>query len=618
MRKGRLALFDNRLSAIAMAGCLALLSLRADAGDLGFHVSGNLVGVVVDPEGTPAIGASVQLFNKFERLLGQTRVDLAGSFAFPDLPADVYTVRISAASYLPISRDHIEVKPGTDSLLQVHLATLLSTVRISYHNPGAGMSNDWKWVLRSSPATRPIVRYLPQEKPSSSGNKSSNAVDRASRVFTNTRAVLSISGGDASVLDADSTGADLGTAFAVSTNVIGNNRVQLGGTYAPDPIGSVSPSMSLTALYTRSHDSAWGPLAPEVSFTVSQFSILPGQNAGAAATSAPQVRTMSIGIYQAMDVGGAIHVEYGMVGQSVDYLQHGARVSPFARVTVPVGRIGEVIGSFSDGDRPEELLRHQPRHDPLDDVEGEASTVPTATSLASVPEVSYRDGRLELQRTHSLELGYQIEQHSRTYALSAFTESVTNGRVHVAGDMSGLNPGDLLSDGVSDTSVYNIGAYQRTGALLSVDQHLGDAADFSVAYGRMGGLTPNGSLQWNADSPGSLLLDAKQHAIASANLAARVPKAGTRLFASYGWADRGAILPAHVFTTQNSYVSPGLNLVFKQPLPQLFGMPGRLLFTADLRNLLAQGYVPVTNPSGQTMMLVQAPRTVRGGLNFIF
>jgi hypothetical protein len=38
----------------------------------------------------------------------------------------------------------------------------------------------------------------------------------------------------------------------------------------------------------------------------------------------------------------------------------------------------------------------------------------------------------------------------------------------------------------------------------------------------------------------------------------------------------------------------------------------------DLRNLLAQGYVPVMGKDGQMLYLVQSSRSVRGGLAFSF
>jgi hypothetical protein len=47
-------------------------------------------------------------------------------------------------------------------------------------------------------------------------------------------------------------------------------------------------------------------------------------------------------------------------------------------------------------------------------------------------------------------------------------------------------------------------------------------------------------------------------------------------------------------------------------------LPWRMEATADLRNLLAQGYLPLTTSSGQQLVLVQMPQSFRGGLNFIF
>jgi hypothetical protein len=38
----------------------------------------------------------------------------------------------------------------------------------------------------------------------------------------------------------------------------------------------------------------------------------------------------------------------------------------------------------------------------------------------------------------------------------------------------------------------------------------------------------------------------------------------------------------------------------------------------ELRNLLAQGYVPVMGGDGRTVYLVQSARSVRGGIAFSF
>jgi hypothetical protein len=185
--------------------------------------------------------------------------------------------------------------------------------------------------------------------------------------------------------------------------------------------------------------------------------------------------------------------------------------------------------------------------------------------------------------------------------------------------MSVLDSGDLLSDGSSMTSAYNIGHYNRNGYLASVNQRVTELLDVAIAYGRMGGFTADAN--GLAESGGAIqekFLDLKNHNFATANVQARVPVSGTHIAANYGWSDAGSIIPRHIFTTQNIYTQPGLNVIIRQPLPSLFGMPGHLELTADVRNLLAQGYLPLDPGNGRRLTIVQSPRAIRGGLNFIF
>jgi hypothetical protein len=82
--------------------------------------------------------------------------------------------------------------------------------------------------------------------------------------------------------------------------------------------------------------------------------------------------------------------------------------------------------------------------------------------------------------------------------------------------------------------------------------------------------------------------------------------------------DQRAISPGPIYTTQPIRPEPGLNIYVRQPIPTFFSLPWRMEATADLRNLLAQGYIPLSLAGGQQLLLVQTPRSVRGGVNFIF
>src|ERR1700761_3617999 len=184
------------MKAIAVSGFLVLAACMAQAADLSLPVTGNLLGSVTDASNIPQMGATVLLFNKYERLLGKTITAPDGRFAFAALPADVYSVRVLLASFLPASRDRIPIKPGLDSVLEIHLATLFSSIELSYTLPTGSMSNDWKWVLRSSPATRPITRLLEEEE-----QETSSSATLHPRIFSGTHTMLSINGGDGGLID---------------------------------------------------------------------------------------------------------------------------------------------------------------------------------------------------------------------------------------------------------------------------------------------------------------------------------------------------------------------------------------------------------------------------------
>ncbi len=123
--------------------------------------SGGIVGLVSNASGIPQMGATVQLFDGLERVVSRVLTDESGSFLFKALPPGAYSLRVSLASFLPALKRNILVQPGVRSLLSVNLAGALSTIELVYASPGAGsiMSDDWKFVLRASTATRPVLRF---------------------------------------------------------------------------------------------------------------------------------------------------------------------------------------------------------------------------------------------------------------------------------------------------------------------------------------------------------------------------------------------------------------------------------------------------------------------------
>ena len=72
------------------------------------------------------------------------------------------------------------------------------------------------------------------------------------------------------------------------------------------------------------------------------------------------------------------------------------------------------------------------------------------------------------------------------------------------------------------------------------------------------------------------------------------------------------------FNISGQRALPGWNVTVRQPLPQPTYVPGKFEATAEFRNLLADGYVPVRTADGRRLYLIQSARSFRGGVNFVF
>jgi hypothetical protein len=542
------------------------------------------------------MGASILLYDRYDRLVRKTLTSGDGRFGFLDLTPSLYSIKITIPSLVPASREKIAVQAGLSSVLQIKLATIFSSVELQYTRPTAAMSEDWKWVLRASTATRLVTRYLPKSTGTSA------TAENPEKIFTDTKGLVSLSAGDSGSLLSDVSLSDFGTSFALATTIYGKNKLTLSGAFGQS-IRSGMPTMGVRATYARTNSEGTSDM-PEITFTAQQISLpsrlinYPGLEGNVG------VRSTSLSYYDTMNVLGFVHLEYGTSLDSVSYGNHVNRASPFARATTSLGKLGSLAMTVSSGGNPTELYIHQFGDDV--DLAG------TVNAFSSVPPFVLRSGQLQLQRTRNSEIGYSKVQGSRTYALSAFYEKVSDGRLNVAGDFSGLDAGNLISDISTTTSIYDIGAYNRNGVIASINQKLGDGLELTGGAGAMGGFTRSGITGENG-----LQIERREHLIATIGVRAALPGLHTRITSNYEYVGDGALVPQHIFSTQRLYAPPGLNVIVRQPLPSIFGV-GKLELSADLRNLLAQGYLPMGSSDVHRSLLLQSPRAVRGGLNIIF
>src|ERR1035441_6009181 len=126
------------------------------------QLSGVISGVVSDSMGIPQMGAMVLLLNRQDRVFEKVQTDDLGQFRFLGLFPDLYSVKVTLATFVPALKKNILVQPGMRSVLNVNLNTLFSTIQLAYPSAESGslMSDEWKWVLRTASSTRPVLRFV--------------------------------------------------------------------------------------------------------------------------------------------------------------------------------------------------------------------------------------------------------------------------------------------------------------------------------------------------------------------------------------------------------------------------------------------------------------------------
>src|SRR5579885_1742766 len=150
---------------LGLVAGFAILTPVARAGSIPVP-AGEILGQVRNSGNIVQMGATVLLYDRYDQLIRRNLTSEEGKFVFDQLNPDTYSLRVSLASFVPAIRRNIAVASGSENLLQINLSSVFSTVDLVSSGPSRGtlMSDDWKWVLRSSQATRPVLRLLRSEE----------------------------------------------------------------------------------------------------------------------------------------------------------------------------------------------------------------------------------------------------------------------------------------------------------------------------------------------------------------------------------------------------------------------------------------------------------------------
>jgi len=534
---------------------------------------GTISGYVRNTAGVPQMGALVEVLGSATYTL-RVFTDENGFYSAAGLVPGVYSVRVSAPAFLAAWRERIGLRAGSSVAVNLTLRTLLDSIQLAPVR-GSAQEDDWKWVLRSV-SNRPILRFVDDTSPVQ--------VPQTEKGDRELKGTLSFLAGSAS--EGFGSASDVSTGFSVEKSIFASDTIGLRGNVG---YGAASPASVLRASYR--HDMGNGS-EPEVDLTMRNLpapGIFPSGGLQAFALTTSDTFTL----------GDALEFRVGSELQTVQFLGHVTAFRPFGSADLHLS--------------PDTVLEYRyATSEPDSRIDQGFDSAPADLS-ESGPRVSMVGYSSTIERAHHQELSLSHRAGKNSLQLAAYYDRVADPALTGVGELS-TDSGDVLPDLYSGTFTYQGNNFRTGGMRVVVERKLtpDTTATFDYAYGGVLELArPDVSLQ----DAQEFMTTRNRHAVAG-KVGGVLPKTRTRWIASYRWVNGSTLTPVDLFNVSAGQAEPYLNLLFRQPLPSFF--PGHVEALVDLRNLLAEGYVPVLGQDGHTVYLVQSARAVRGGLSFTF
>jgi len=533
---------------------------------------GSISGYVRDATGIPQMGAVVEIAGSAARSL-TVFTDGAGFYSAKDLLPGLYSVKVSAPSFLPALEEKIGLRPGISIHLNITLNTLLNAVRVGPLR-GTADDDDWKWTLRSV-ANRPVLRVF--DDPATN-------VERQDHALTGSLSFLA-----GSAAEGYGSGSDMSTGFSVERSIFSASRVGLSGNVG---YGDSLPAAVLRATYSHRLLDGSGP---SIAVTMRRFA--PSDlNLHYAALQA-----LAVNAGDDFTVGDVLEFKFGSELQTIQFL---GRVTAF-----------RPYGSLDLHASPNTVFSYDYATSlPNTRAEKGFDSAPADLSEAD-PRVSMTNFATRLERAHHQELNVSRRIGKNSLQAAVFSDRVANTALTGTGAVTAAG-GFLLPDIYSGTFSYAGDTLDARGVRIVLERKFCSdlTATLDYAYGGVLDLAkPDVELQ----DAQQWITTQRRHAMA-AKLSGTVARTHTRWIASYRWVSGPALTPVDMFNASPGQSDPFLNLFIRQHIPTLGFLPAHMEALIDLRNLLAQGYVPVMGQDGQTVYLVQAARSVRGGVSITF
>jgi hypothetical protein len=383
-------------------------------------------------------------------------------------------------------------------------------------------------------------------------------------------------------------GSDMSTGFSLERSVFDTDRVGLSGNVG---YGDSLPAAVLRGNFSHRLPDGSGP---SMGMVVRRF-----------APSDPNLHNASLQSFafsaaDTITVANMLEMNVGSELQTIQFLGSVTAFRPYGSMDIHASP-NTVIGYAYATSPPS-----------TQDEKGFDST-PADLSEAD-PRVSLSNFSTKVERSHHQELNFSRRLGRTSLQVAAFDDRIDNTALLGAGQVTAAN-GFLLPDIYSGTFTYDGGTINSEGLRVVLQRQLRSdlTATLDYACGNALDLRPGTDIQ----DAQQALATVRRQAVA-AKLSGKLQRTHTRWIASYQWTDGPALTQVDMFNASPGRTDPYLNLFIRQPIPTLGFLPGHMEALLDIRNLLAQGYVPVVGQDGQVVYFVQSARSVRGGVTINF
>jgi hypothetical protein len=552
-------------------------------------ISGAISGYVRDGSGAPQMGAVVEILGSAAEAL-RVFTDDRGSYSVASLLPGTYSVKVSAPSFLPSLREKIGVRAGAKLIVNVTLTTLFEAIQLVPLR-GTVDDDDWKWTLRSV-ANRPILRVL---------EDGTTVVERSgeSAADHDLRGSVTFLGG--SLGEGFGSPSDMTAGFAVEHSLLSNGTLRLNGNLGYGTDGQSNPAAVLRTTYTNRFN---GVFEPSVAITALRLNS-PDLNTIPGAT----LQALSITSSDRIVVGDRVEMKLGSELQTIQFMGRVNAFKPFASVDLHLTPDTVVEYQYASS------IPHSGLVDHLGNGPGENGLDSASSDLSeTAPRMSITGFSPAVEQAHHQEVSVSQRIGKNSMQIAFYADSMVDPVLTGVGEIS-AESGEVLPDVYSGTFSYQGNDFSTRGMRVVLQRKLLSdlTATLDYAYGGVLDLSrPDVQLQDARD-----WIRAERRQSVAAKFSGAVPKAKTRWIASYRSAGTRTLTPVDLFNSSPGQSDPYLNLCIRQPIPASF-FSGHMEIVMDLRNLLAQGYVPVMGRDGRTLYLVQSGRAARGGVAFSF